>query len=230
MRPDRRWLVAGAAVALAAAAAIALGVMADAGDDPASVATVATTTTTTRAPVVSTTVVVPTTTPPPPTTTPTAAPTRVTRPPATTAPTVPSRCPRPAAGSDFDDFGTTEIVIDNGSGSHRSCVLTADTPAQHRRGLMGQDDLDGYDGMIFRFAVEEQQFFWMRNTSIPLSIAFFDAGGAFVSSADMEPCGDRPDCPNYYSKGPAKYALEVTRGRLSAVGATPDSRLMGWAP
>ena len=92
---------------------------------------------------------------------------------------------------------------------------------------MGQDDLDGYEGMIFRFPSEEHRSFWMRNTSIPLSIAFFDAGGAFVSATDMEPCGDRPDCPSYSSGGPAQFALEVPQGRLPAAGATAASRLIG---
>jgi uncharacterized membrane protein (UPF0127 family) len=228
VRPDRRWLVAGGAVALAVVAAIVLGVVADSDDDgPAAVATVASTTSTTAEPGVSTSVEVPSSTMAPLTaTTSTAAPARVSRPPTTSSPVAPERCPRPASGSDFAGFSATEIVIENGSGSHRSCVLTADTSAQQRQGLMGQDDLDGYDGMIFRFRTAEQQSFWMRNTSIPLSIAFFDADGGFVSSADMDPCGDRPDCPSYPSRGPAKYALEVTRGRLPAVGATSDSRVL----
>ncbi len=144
--------------------------------------------------------------------------------PATTAP---ARCSRPTAGSDFDGFGSTEIVIENPEGSHRSCVLTADTTAQQERGLSRQNDLDGYDGMIFRFPAAEERGFWMRNTSIPLSIAFFDASGAFVSATDMEPCGDSPQCPGYRSNGPAKYALEVIKGRLPAVGATTGSRLTG---
>jgi uncharacterized membrane protein (UPF0127 family) len=106
-------------------------------------------------------------------------------------------------------------------------VLTADTPEQQQRGLMRQDDLDGYDGMIFRFPNEAERSFWMRNTRIPLSIAFYAADGDFVSSADMEPCGDSSDCPHYPSRGPAKFALEVIQGRLPAVGATSGSRLTG---
>ena len=146
-----------------------------------------------------------------------------TTPTPTTATTPP--CSPPAPGSDFDGFGATEIVIDDAAGSHRSCVLTADTSDQQERGLMRQDDLDGYDGMIFRFPTAEERTFWMRNTRIPLSIAFFDGGGAFVSATDMDPCGDSPQCPTYPSHGPAKFALEVLQGRLPAVGATSGSRL-----
>jgi uncharacterized membrane protein (UPF0127 family) len=149
-------------------------------------------------------------------------------PPATAgATTVPSSCDSPAPGSDFDGFGAAEIVIENADGSHRSCVITADTPARQQQGLMRQDDLDGYDGMIFRFPSAEERSFWMRNTSIPLTIAFFDGGGAFVSATDMEPCGDSPDCPTYPSRGAAKFALEVIRGRIAEAGGTPGSRLVG---
>jgi uncharacterized membrane protein (UPF0127 family) len=67
----------------------------------------------------------------------------------------------------------------------------------------------------------------MRNTRIPLSIGFFKAAGGFVSSADMQPCGDSADCPKYPSRGPAKFALEVVQGGLPGVGATSGSRLLG---
>ena len=153
---------------------------------------------------------------------------RPTAPPSTAAPApaaAPARCPTPTRGSDFDGFGAEEIVIDTSQGAYRSCVLTADTPEQRQQGLMRQDDLDGYGGMIFRFEQEQELTFWMRNTRIPLSIAFFSASGSFVSSADMEPCGDSPDCPRYTSGGPAMYALEVQQGGLPAVGAIPGSRL-----
>ena len=89
---------------------------------------------------------------------------------------------------------------------------------------MGQDDLDGYAGMAFLFDDERERSFWMRNTRIPLSIAFFDAEGAFVSSKDMEPCDDGADCPTYSSDGPAQFAIEVPQGRLASVGVTPGSK------
>ena len=228
MRFDRRRrLIALGALGVAILLVLAFLVISDDGNDPDSLAVGATTTTTRAATTTSAAVTVATTLP---TTTAAAvpAPTRV---PATTAPTpqptTPPRCPAPGRGSDFDGFGATEIVIDNSQGSHRSCVLTADTDAQQQRGLMRQNDLDGYDGMIFRFAKAEEQSFWMRNTSIPLSIAFFDGAGAFVSASDMAPCGDRADCPHYNSGGAARYALEVIQGRLPAVGGTPGSRLIG---
>ena len=207
-------MVAGVAVVLAG----------DDGNEPDRVAARATTTSSSTSATSTTASSTSTTVAPTTTTAVKAAPAPVT----TAAPRpAPAACPAPAPGSDFDGFGATEIVIADGAGSHRSCVLTADTSRQQARGLMNQDDIDTYAGMIFRFTKAEEQSFWMRNTRIPLSIAFFDAGGAFVSSADMEPCGDRSDCPTYPSGGAAKFALEVLKGQLPGVGATPGSRLAG---
>jgi uncharacterized membrane protein (UPF0127 family) len=221
VRPDRRWLlIAGVAVLVVGVGLAVVGNAGD-GDNQASVATrvtTSTTTTTLPAEASSTSVAV----------TSTASLTTAPRMPTAAPPTAAApTCPRPVRGSDFDGFGAAEIDIRDARGTHRSCVLTADTSGQQARGLMGQDDLDGYAGMLFRFAKEEEQAFWMRNTSIPLSIAFFAADGAFVSAADMEPCGDRDDCPVYRSGGAAKFALEVPKGRLPAAGATPGSRLIG---
>ena len=211
---------------LALASGVALLVVAD--DDGSSVAADATTTSSSRAltSTTATSTVTPDSTAPPPTATPTTSAAPAPAPTAATTAPPPARCPRPSPGSDFAGFGAAEIVIENGQGAHRSCVLTADTPRQQQRGLMHQDDLDGYDGMIFRFPDERERSFWMRNTRIPLSIAFFDTAGRFVSAKDMEPCGDSRDCPTYSSDGPARFALEVPKGGLPALGATEGSRLL----
>jgi uncharacterized membrane protein (UPF0127 family) len=222
VRPDRRLVLVAAGITALVAIAITVVVLADDGKDPSSVATAATTTSTTTSTTSSSSSSTSVSTVPPTST----VPSRPTTPSTAIPTTAPARCQPPAPGSDFDGFGATEIVIENGQGSRRSCVLTADTPAQQQQGLMRQQDLDGYDGMIFRFPTTEERSFWMRNTSIPLSIAFFDGGGAFVSATDMEPCGDSPECPGYPSRGAAKFALEVIRGQLPAVHATGGSRLI----
>ncbi len=65
-------------------------------------------------------------------------------------------------------------------------------------------------GMLFVFAKEQRLSFWMKNTLIPLSIAYIDAQGRIVDIQDMKPLDDDP--PDYVSAEPAKYALEVNRG------------------
>ncbi len=106
------------------------------------------------------------------------------------------------------------------------CALLAATERQRSRGLMQVTDLEGYVGMVFRFSGDSRSAFYMRNTPMPLSIAFFAADGTFVSSADMAPCPDQPDCPTYGAEGPYRFALEVPKGRLAELGVGPGSRLV----
>jgi len=120
-----------------------------------------------------------------------------------------------------------EVVAADG-GSDEFCVLAAETAEQRRRGLMEVTDptLGGYDGMLFVFPDDDNGGFWMRNTPMPLSIAYFDQQGALVSTADMEPCGDTASCPSYAADGPYRYALEVPQGGLARLGIGPaGSRL-----
>ncbi len=104
--------------------------------------------------------------------------------------------------------------------------MLADDSATRSQGLMEQTDLRGYDGMIFRFPSPTTGRFFMRNTRIPLSIAFFDADGRFVSSADMQPCPDDVDrCPTYGADRPYVHAIEVPLGGLDRLGIGPGSVL-----
>ena len=64
------------------------------------------------------------------------------------------------------------------------CALLAQTAAQHSRGLMTRTDLAGHVGMLFVFSANSSDRFFMRNTPLPLSIAWFDAAGHFVSATD----------------------------------------------
>ena len=105
------------------------------------------------------------------------------------------------------------------------CALVADNEAQRAQGMMGRRDLAGFDGMLFRFDGDSTGGFWMRNVPVPLSIAWFDAEGRFVSSADMAPCEDRDDCPTYPPGGPYRLALEVLQGGLAPLGVGPGSTI-----
>jgi uncharacterized membrane protein (UPF0127 family) len=119
-------------------------------------------------------------------------------------------------------FGEIAFRVDGGPLRR---ALLADTPQQHSQGLMNRTDLAGYDGMLFRFSSDTTGAFYMLNTPLPLSIAWFDADGRFVSATDMEPCLDRTDCPTYSATGPYRYALEVPQGDLPKLDIGPGSRL-----
>lgn len=107
------------------------------------------------------------------------------------------------------------------------CLMVASTDAQRQRGLMQVTDLGGYAGMVFVWDHDTEGAFWMYNTVTPLSIAWFAADGAFVSSTDMEPCtsDDTNDCPMYPPEGEYRFALEVFQGDLDDLGVGPGSRL-----
>ncbi len=125
----------------------------------------------------------------------------------------------------FGEIGFTITPAGGAITPTEACALLAATEAQRARGLMTITDLEGYPGMIFRYSVDSTGGFFMRNTPMPLSIAWFAADGSFVSSADMEPCGDRSDCPTSSATGPYRYALEVPQGQLAALGVGPGSVL-----
>jgi len=107
------------------------------------------------------------------------------------------------------------------------CLWLAETAVEQSRGLMGVTDLGGADGMVFHYLSPVTSQFWMRDTPMPLSIAFFAADGSFVSSTDMEPCltGPDADCARYAPGGPYVNAVEVAQGGLDALLMVEGSRL-----
>jgi uncharacterized membrane protein (UPF0127 family) len=103
-----------------------------------------------------------------------------------------------------DDIVTLEVEI-------------ARTDEAHQRGLQGRTSLPSDSGMVFLFPDEQPRRFWMKDTLIPLSIAYFRADGTIVSIRDMDPCTAEP-CPLYDSGAPAQGALEVNQGFFEAHG------------
>jgi uncharacterized membrane protein (UPF0127 family) len=127
-------------------------------------------------------------------------------------------------------FGEVAVEVIRVDGQVLSwCLLLADTPELRQRGLMTVTDpeLGGYDGMLFRFDAPTDGGFWMRNTPQPLSIAFLDVDGGLVSTAEMPPCEDSPDCPGYAPAGPYLRTVEVPTavGGVAALGIEPGARL-----
>jgi len=125
-------------------------------------------------------------------------------------------------------FGTVAGRVTGADGSTCDvCLWAASSGEDQTRGLMGVTDLGGADGMVFRYASPVATQFWMRDTVMPLSIAFYAADGSFVSSTDMDPCltGAADACARYAATGPYVNAIEVPQGGLEALLMTPGSRL-----
>lgn len=104
------------------------------------------------------------------------------------------------------------------------CLWLADEPDLRRRGLMGVTALEPAVGMAFVHDEPRTTSFTMRNTLVPLSIAFYDAAGAYLDAFDMEPCVAEP-CPSYPTPADFTVAVEVPQGRLTELGMVPGSRL-----
>jgi len=126
--------------------------------------------------------------------------------------------------------GFSEIGFRVAPGSSAHCALLAADEAARQRGLMGRSDLAGHDAMLFRFDADAAVAFYMRDTPLPLSIAWFDAAGNFISSTDMAPCPDRADCPVYFAARPYRFALEVARGSLKRLAVGPGAHLSAGGP
>jgi uncharacterized membrane protein (UPF0127 family) len=125
-------------------------------------------------------------------------------------------------------FGEVQVSLTTQEGKIcELCLLSAATQEQRARGLMEvtDEDLGGYDGMLFEYPDPVDGEFWMKNTPLPLSIAYFDAQGRLVSTSDMEPCGNDPTCPTYPAADSFEYAIEVPQGLLDEIGATPGATL-----
>ena len=90
-------------------------------------------------------------------------------------------------------------------------VAVASTDAEQSRGLSGVTGLDGIDGMLFVFSTPTDVRFWMKNTLIPLDIAFFDSDGALIDAMTMPVCDEDP-CPTYGPTGSFDWAVEAPAG------------------
>ena len=92
----------------------------------------------------------------------------------------------------------------------------------HMCGLAFRQDLPADNGMLFVYAHDQIIGFWMKDTRIPLSIAFLDADGKVLEIHDMDP---RDPTRRYISKVPAHYALEVNQGWFSRNGIEEGKKI-----
>jgi uncharacterized membrane protein (UPF0127 family) len=91
------------------------------------------------------------------------------------------------------------------------------------QGLMFRESLGPNAGMLFVFDETTTHCMWMKNTLIPLSVAFIDEGGQIVSISDMQPQSEQSHC----AAKPALYALEMSRGWFAQRGIKAGTKLGG---
>jgi uncharacterized membrane protein (UPF0127 family) len=117
----------------------------------------------------------------------------------------------------------TMPVVELSAGFHRIEAEVAATTENRMVGLMNRRSMPTQRGMVFAFTQENTHCMWMRNTYVPLSVAFIDADGVIINIEDMQPQTETSHC----SKKPARYALEMNQGWFAQRGIKPGARLGG---
>ena len=106
---------------------------------------------------------------------------------------------------------------------HRIQAEVADNMGARATGLMHRESMARNSGMVFVFEENATHCMWMKNTLIPLSVAFIDESGAIVNIADMQPHSEQSHC----ASRPARYALEMNQGWFALRGIKPGIKLRG---
>ena len=114
-------------------------------------------------------------------------------------------------------------AVELGAGMHLIRAELAATDATRSLGLMHRSSLAPNGGMLFVFDAPGAYCMWMKNTPLPLSVAFIDAAGAIVNIEDMQPHTEQSHC----AARPVTYALEMRQGWFAARGIRAGERLRG---
>ncbi len=117
-------------------------------------------------------------------------------------------------------FERGRVEIRTGERVVRLSVELAQTDSERARGLMHRRSLPRNAGMLFVYGHDTDGPFWMKNTRIPLSIAFMDSRGRILRILHMTPCRRDP-CPLYSPRISYRSALEVNRGAFTRWGVEP---------
>ena len=125
----------------------------------------------------------------------------------------------PAAAFADAPLRTTTLRI----AGHALKVEVAQADAERMKGLMHRQMLGRDEGMLFVFDEPSYQSMWMKNTLIPLSVAFLDPQGAILNILDMEP----QTLDTHMSAGPALYAVETNKGWFAAKGIKAGDKVAG---
>ena len=109
------------------------------------------------------------------------------------------------------------------AGMHNIRAEVARSEEERQTGLMFRREMATHEGMLFIFDEREQRCFWMKNTPLPLSIAFIADDGTIVDLLDMRP----QSLDNHCSSKPVRYALEMNQGWFARRAIKPGFRLVG---
>ena len=109
------------------------------------------------------------------------------------------------------------------AGMHVIRAEVADNMAARMQGLMHRKSMAQNAGMVFVFDEKAPHCMWMKNTLIPLSVAFLDDAGAIINIADMQPHSEQSHC----AARPARYALEMNKGWFAQRGIKSGAKLRG---
>ncbi len=113
--------------------------------------------------------------------------------------------------------------IELSAGFHRIEAEVAANQPNRMQGLMMRKSMPANHGMLFVFLQAERHCMWMRNTYLPLSVAFLDERGRILNIENMEPHTE----DNHCAAAPARFALEMHRGWFADKGIKPGQRIGG---
>jgi len=119
--------------------------------------------------------------------------------------------------SGLEKFEKRELTIEGKAGNVTVMAELALTPAQREQGLMYRKELKDGEGMLFVFQSDQVLSFWMKNTLVPLSIAYISHDGRILEIYDMQPQNLDP----VHSSRSVRYALEVPQGWFARAGLAP---------
>jgi uncharacterized protein len=109
------------------------------------------------------------------------------------------------------------------AGMHVIDAQVAATTDQRMTGLMHRKEMPQHEGMLFVFDYPSQQCFWMKNTLLPLSVAFVADDGTIVNIDEMKP----QTLDSHCSTKPVRYVLEMNQGWFTKKGIKPGTKLEG---
>ena len=120
-------------------------------------------------------------------------------------------------------WAQARMPLELSAGIYRILAEVANTDASREQGLMYRKSMASNSGMLFVFDQAAQYCMWMRNTRIPLSVAFLDRNGHIINVEEMLPLTENNHC----AAKPAKFALEMNAGWFSARGLRVGMAISG---